>query len=358
MWLDSVRTDDFSANGDNDLESLLDYLDVDECRHLTAKRTPEEIDRLLAQTLPLQSRSIEKNFLVNGLLAEGYRIGRDPLLPDDERICVIFHYPKTNLWLNIGRFATKRDAAVAAYALINFVRELNIHREGLILIEHILLRPHDHEQRFGVCVKSETDTVLLHPQKLFNRNECHALGEKILPQLVKRSAYHVQEQADGAFLVQLSDDQQQVLVVSPNTFPDRRSAVQYADQLTKLATDYRYDGQSEELLHFYVQNLGEEIPEDFFVFRMSALFPNWTARFRNQEFRQLVRETMSGNVPAHTDARAYFLPIEQADRFDELYRQWLNLKSYTEHQAELDQVNAELVQLLYALYQQRPLPAA
>lgn len=63
--------------------------------------------------------------------------------------------------------------------------------------------------------------------------------------------------------------------------------------------------------------------ENFFSFRISVLLPGWSKRCHDREFRNLVRETIRLNAPAHVFAEFYWLDFAQMHEFEDCYRRWL-----------------------------------
>ena len=66
-----------------------------------------------------------------------------------------------------------------------------------------------------------------------------------------------------------------------------------------------------------------KVPENFYAFRISAVFPSWTARFDDSEFRNFAQETICLNCPAHIYPKFYWLSLEQMQTFEDLYSNWL-----------------------------------
>jgi hypothetical protein len=72
---------------------------------------------------------------------------------------------------------------------------------------------------------------------------------------------------------------------------------------------------------------GDDVDDDFFSFRLSVIFPGWTARCRDRQFRMFAEETLRLNVPAHVFAEFYWLDFEQMIEFEALYTDWQLLKN-------------------------------
>jgi hypothetical protein len=66
-----------------------------------------------------------------------------------------------------------------------------------------------------------------------------------------------------------------------------------------------------------------DIPSDFYAFRISAVFPSWTARFRDRDFQRLAQETVCLNLPAHIYPEFHWLDFPLMYDFEERYRRWL-----------------------------------
>ncbi|MDQ1919347.1 hypothetical protein [Massilia pseudoviolaceinigra] len=64
--------------------------------------------------------------------------------------------------------------------------------------------------------------------------------------------------------------------------------------------------------------------EGFFPFRVSVVFPNWTARFHDPEFQKFAQDTVSLNLPAHILPTFYWLGYVQMDDFESRFRNWLD----------------------------------
>lgn len=81
----------------------------------------------------------------------------------------------------------------------------------------------------------------------------------------------------------------------------------------------------ETLADFYPSDMPLP-PADFHAFRLSVLFPAWSARFQDSEFRKLAEETVRLNCPAHLEATCYWLDFPAMRLFEDLYRTWLEAR--------------------------------
>ena len=94
---------------------------------------------------------------------------------------------------------------------------------------------------------------------------------------------------------------------------------------------------------------------DFYSFRISALLPGWSKRCSDRDFRNLVRETVRLNAPAHVFAEFYWLDFEQMRAFEQCYESWLDLKrDPTADVVELDRRARGVIEFLAAARQTQP----
>lgn len=66
-----------------------------------------------------------------------------------------------------------------------------------------------------------------------------------------------------------------------------------------------------------------EVPEGFFSSRLSVIFPAWTPRCDNRQFRYLAEETVRLNAPAHLAIDFYWLEFRQMLEFEIRFHDWL-----------------------------------
>ena len=89
------------------------------------------------------------------------------------------------------------------------------------------------------------------------------------------------------------------------------------------------------------------VPEDFYSFRISVIFPLWTARCDDKEFRKLAEETLVLNCPAHIAPSFLWLDFKKMGVFETRYQKWLREKhSPTDDCAPLDQAAEEVITFL------------
>jgi hypothetical protein len=69
-----------------------------------------------------------------------------------------------------------------------------------------------------------------------------------------------------------------------------------------------------------------EVPDDFYAYRLSAVFPAWTARGRDPSFRRIAEDTLRLSAPAHLRVQAIWLDAGAMVRFERCYAAWLEAR--------------------------------
>ncbi|NEQ10530.1 MAG: hypothetical protein F6K37_32810 [Moorea sp. SIO4E2] len=65
---------------------------------------------------------------------------------------------------------------------------------------------------------------------------------------------------------------------------------------------------------------------DPYSFQISFVFPNWLPRFQEENFKQLIYNIISAEIPAHITPYCYWLDKPNMINFENAYQLWLNTK--------------------------------
>ena len=182
------------------------------------------------------------------------------------------------------------------------------------------------------------------------------LSERLLRDGIYLERYRVAKPdslQDYALMFMIDDDRYWQL----GRYADQASAVQAANDLRRYLLLLN---QASEGLHIIEHILlrsqqpqasstpGIDQDADFFSFRISVIFPCWTTRCHDKQFRMLAEETLRINSPAHVFPEIYWLDFAQMVEFEKVYQYWLALKSDRDSEpAELDQSAQQLIALLH-----------
>ncbi len=108
-------------------------------------------------------------------------------------------------------------------------------------------------------------------------------------------------------------------------------AAEYAHQFCHAITQLNMESEGLHIVeHLLLRPYGDDVvsetqPETFYNFRVSVIFPSWTARFSDEEFRRYAEETVQRNLPAHIYAEFFWLDFVYMRDFELRYKRWLKL---------------------------------
>ena len=84
----------------------------------------------------------------------------------------------------------------------------------------------------------------------------------------------------------------------------------------------------------------------FYLNRATLALPNWSARFRNEEFQQHLERRVLEMVPAHLHTDILWLGYQQMERFEVYFKNWCQLKASGRQFAKLNRIANALKGLL------------
>jgi hypothetical protein len=142
------------------------------------------------------------------------------------------------------------------------------------------------------------------------------------------------------------------------SFSNRHDAIEAVNKLRRLIVLLNVESEGMHVVeHILLRPRDPAAPEggasaadaDFFSFRVSVVFPKWTARFRDRRFRQLAKETVCLNCPAHIVPKVLWLGFDDMLEFERLQEDWLQrLAGEGAAAGDVDAASARLVEFLIA----------
>ena len=146
------------------------------------------------------------------------------------------------------------------------------------------------------------------------------------------------------------------------SYSTEEEAVSAANDLRWLLVNLNVMSEGFHMIeHLLLRPMGQEVhtgvdvPEDFYSFKISVMFPNWTARFSDPAFRMVAAETVEHNCPAHVYPEFHWLEFETMKRFEGLYQSWLDLKCGESASPEdIDAASKQMISFILKLKAQRP----
>lgn len=327
LWNATTDINRIGLNADLIIQQF-DFVDEED---LSALEDQPEIDeKALSKTAVFQLNKINSGFLRDGLNLENYLIGQTSA--HDPDFYLIFQYPDIQKWLFIAQYHTYEEALRGCKAFVHFIRELNMQSEGFYLLEHLLLRPEVGDEKFGFYLLNEEGENFLRSTRRYTFNQRIEIVDQLKEYIRKSDKgkelyenFVVVQREDKYFEIRFKSERIDIELVSW-AFPSVQEIHQKMDKLFEFIADVD-NIPFEDKIAFYIQyDTGKPIPEDFFNYNISVLFPNWTARFHNREFKSMVENLIHENKPACVRAKVLWLDTEEMKRFESLYADWSERK--------------------------------
>jgi hypothetical protein len=327
------------------INASFDYIDDEDFKEL---EEPDE-QKLLAKLLPFRIKTLPTDFMVSGIELMNYKFG--PVKGEEKGFALVHWNKDAEEWQVTGKFDSENELLQGVKLLMKKLIIINTETEGFHMVEHILLRPKQTEKKYGIYIKDEKGNYLLKSKKQYSLEE----RENIL-QTVKENLHvydHYSVEADDNRDMNIIFDIPKTDLTFTSIKPDISVEETHSqmERLYRFLSDKDKVTSFEEKTGFYIQyNENEpDIPDSYYTYKISLVFPSWTARFNNPEFRSIVKDVVWEQKPATVYADIHWLSPTDMRRFEKLYKKWR--VNRTEAAAEDDYSNtvgsAELAKFLY-----------
>lgn len=171
-----------------------------------------------------------------------------------------------------------------------------------------------------------------------NRREAEALYFDFLRIVTEDIFAHFEEQADGTYRLEVRHPDGAYLAESEALFADEDSAHAAFEQLLDFIDDYYFLEGLHVVEHILLRPLShtaELMPvmlgddaalpaelADPYSYRASIVLPALARRFRNQDMRALVEETIRMEAPAHVSPKICWIDHAQMIKFETALKSW------------------------------------
>lgn len=259
----------------------------------------------------------------------------------------IYDILSTKIWKEIGRFRTREEAEEAADKLYAHVRSLNLESEGFYLVDHIMLRPRNAKNTYGIHFANRDKEISFNSAKEFDFYDLQKNTIKLVYRLRKATPYF-RSTANGV-VVHLKNGAED-LGYTTRTFPTETEAMAHVENNLKpffetfSGIDF-FDTDTVQIYKSYDESAA--IDGQDFSFRVTVLLPAWTARFGNPEFRQALENAFRLECPAHVGIDFKWLSYTDMLQFETLYSPWLEaLKNENDQTDKLNEYSYRILQFI------------
>lgn len=87
----------------------------------------------------------------------------------------------------------------------------------------------------------------------------------------------------------------------------------------------------------------------FYAFQITVLLPDWTARFRDSDFRVYFENAFRAECPAHIYPRIHWLSYSSMEKFEDLFKKWLSCKANNTDVEKLNRLSTDLSTYIQAI---------
>lgn len=343
-WLKDGSLKEFDIEN-HDIENKFDYVDDVDLEKISIE--DENAKELLDNTLPFQAKILYKEFLTAGIELGNYKIGK--VSKPESQYLLTFNFSGQGDWIVIGKFKKKEDALLAVKVLIKNLKEINLESESVRMVEHILLRPAPEKEMYGIYINDERGNHILKSNKQFSLKRRAGIIKEIEKYFAKAEAFGVEadENRDMNIVFDIKELDLKFYSIKPDVSVEETH--KQKEELFEFLSDKRGVVDSRLKIGFYIQYAKDkmDIPEEFYSFQLSLLFPDWSARFQNQEFRAIAQDIILEQKPANIYANIEWLEPEDMNIFNKLFTSWKKNLANNEEENNNDQVASELAEFLY-----------
>jgi hypothetical protein len=164
----------------------------------------------------------------------------------------------------------------------------------------------------------------------------HSKEKNVLAALLKagisKASYKIIESTDKTKFYTLLVDS---LNMGETLISVKTSKKKAYDQVLSLMEKFRSLSKSGEGFYLVDHSRFDNLHnEDFTRFRMSFVFPSWSARFQNRTFQKQVENVVAKLVPAHVCANCIWLGLKEMTAFEDIHAQWQQAYTASKNKTE------------------------
>ncbi len=347
-WEEASTIENIGHTQDS-IEDSFDYIDDEDLKGLEGLSEEERKD-LLGKLIPFATKALPAGILVSGVNLMNYMAGK--IKGERKGFALIYRSSDGEAWQLVGEFETEKQLQLGVQLLIDVLIELNKESEGFHLVEHVLMRPGPNESKYGIYMNDEQGHHLLKSEKQYSLEERDHILEKVRGAMSEYDNYSVvaDENRDMKIVFTIPKEDIRFVSIRPDISVEKTHSDM--EQLYRYMSDKDSQHAFEDKTGFYVQYEQDEddIPEYYYTYKFSLVFPSWTARFSNQEFRSIVQDLIWEQKPAAVYADIHWLTPGDMARFEKLYNNWTLRGDLHDADKDYSEKNgsADLARFLYA----------
>jgi hypothetical protein len=316
-WMDACSLENIGHTQET-IEKQFDLIDDEDLKDLDR---PEQ-EELLEKLTPFKIKYITTDFLVSGIDIMTYKIGK--IKGAKKGFALVHKDNDTSDWKVLGEFKTEKESLQGFMLLKDMLIIINTETEGFHMVEHILLRPKQDEKKYGIYINDENSEYILKSKNQYSIDERKEILNTIESNINIYDNYSVEADENRNMNIIFKIPGTEISFTSTNPDISVENSHSQMESLYRYLSDKNGLVSFEEKTGFYIQYNEDEndIPESYFTYKISLVFPSWTARFNNQEFRSIVRDLVWEQKPATVYADIHWLSPNEMKDFERLLKKW------------------------------------
>ena len=198
---------------------------------------------------------------------------------------------------------------------------------------------------------AEGKILLSSPWKFTDEEECAKQQQEVVRYGGIRSRYKHKKGKDGRYYFNLVDKKNKIIArrIEPfDTAAEARSEIEKVVQFFRDQKEYQEgfylvenvllrprhaqdtDAPPYELLATDIDysNLVKPVPINPYSFCVTLIFPGWSKKFMQPEFRMYSERVIRSEIPAHILPEIHWLERSVFEEFEDTYLRWLNINTF------------------------------
>lgn len=147
----------------------------------------------------------------------------------------------------------------------------------------------------------------------------------------------------------LKDQYGRYVARAPHGFATPAEAQEFANDVIDYILSFTKGNASifDKIIYDVKPRVQATVRDTFYSQEVSIVMPNWTTRFQNADFRNLLRNAVIVNTPVHLHINFFWIGVEEMEDFERATNEWLYERIAIEpRQPQLDEKGLVLTELL------------
>ena len=261
---------------------------------------------------------------------------------------LLYNSPKHTAPVKVFQSDSINKSEEALQKVLEKFKGINNDCESFFLVENILLRPIT-ETNYQLLISSDDNEVILKSYHSTEFNQLRDLRDDIWMIVIDEQNFSVEKVSDSnKFSIVVYDLFNQPILKSEKTYNSKAIAKL---EKTKLIEYFISKNESNAEISSFsdisvANNKLNKFPEDFnYSNHVNFIFPDWPVRFQNNEFKNLINESIKDFIPAHLSYDIFYLDFQALSVFESIYFKWLNHRLVGDDE-QLELTSLQLIQLI------------